>query len=139
MAAYKVFLPHSSLTTGEFNNLHWSELEQANKIPIIVYMLKPISDKSDNNQQSKRHSLYCVRTPSLKTLKSYNFKNICHLLLLSPSHVCYVHDIEKYMRVTLGKPKHNARCRICFNCYLSQQELSDHLNNGICASVINKD
>ena len=54
--------------------------------------------------------------------------------MLSQSHVCLIPNIEKYMGNTLGLNKHNLRCRICFNCFLSQQALADHLKDAICYS-----
>ena len=114
----------------EFNNLHFSELEEANNIPIIVYMLK--KEKTYDENDSVRHKLHCIRVPSLNTFKKYNFQNICHLLMLSPTHLCYIPDIEKYMKNTLGRYKYNFRCRICFNCFSNETQLSDHLNTGIC-------
>ena len=107
LLSYNVSLPVSSTSTGEFNNLHFSELEQANNIAIIVYMLK--KEKIHDKNPAVRHNLHCIRVPSLNTLKKYNFQNICHLLLLSPSHICYILNIEKYLRNTLGITRHNLR------------------------------
>ena len=82
---YKISLPAASIITGEFNSTHWSDLEKANKTPICVHVLKP---------SSRGSNIECVRAPSQKTLQAYSSAEICHLLMLNPSHVCYISDIR---------------------------------------------
>merc|ERR1711955_146895 len=84
-----VELPTSCTILGEFTFDHWSSLERYNKIPIAVHLLKGY-DKEGGVQ------LQCIRAPSLKTISSFHPTPICHLLMISPKHVCYIADIKSY-------------------------------------------
>ena len=66
-------LPPSSVSTGNFSNYHWAELERGNKVPIIVYQLvgknEIVKDHQGRKKTKKNKSvLHCIRT-SPATLK----------------------------------------------------------------------
>ena len=129
---YKVSLPPACTSTGNFSNHHFADLEKANKLPIILYQL--VKQKKHVKNQDVRYNLHCIRTPSPDTLKLYGFKNVCHLLMVSDSHVCYIPNIKKYLNNALEPTKYGVRCQICFNCFKTEEALSYHLNNAICYS-----
>ena len=54
--------------------------------------------------------------------------------MVSASHVCYIPDINRYLENVFCATKVYPRCRICINCFKTEETLSDHLNSGICYS-----
>ena len=121
---YKVLLPKASIVTGEFNFNHWTDLEKANRVPLAIHILK--SQKSTG-----KVNIECIRAPSQKIMQEFSPRDICHLLMLNESHVCYIPDMSKYMEKAFGFSSEK-RCMFCYLTFATQTILGNHLNDGIC-------
>ena len=121
---YNVSLPAASVITGEFNFNHWCNLEKANKIPICVHILK--SSKSGDGL-----NIECIRAPTQKIMQTYSPTKICHLLMLNPSHVCYIPNMKSYMKSAFHQ-YHENRCMFCYLTFNTEIKLDNHLNDGAC-------
>ena len=119
---YEVLLPNASILTGEFNFNHWTDLEKANRVPLAIHILKKSTGKVN---------IECIRAPSQKIIQEFSQRDICHLLMLNESHVCYIPDMSKYMEKVFGKSSKN-RCMFCYLTFTTQTILHAHLTDGIC-------
>ena len=122
---YPVSLPRESVVTGAFTMDHFSGLEKANSIPIAVHFLKKGQTKEGGL------NIECIRAPSNNTIRTYIDSEICHLLMISPFHVCYIPDITQYLKIAF-KSKSKHRCYFCYIAFNSQFNLVDHLRDGGC-------
>ena len=125
LRAYDVQLPISTVMTDSFTMEHWDGLENANRIPICVHILKTGQTKE------KTINIECIRAPTLKTMNKYPHKAICHLLMITPFHVCYIPDINKYLKHAFRSKAPN-RCCFCYIAFYKNQGLLDHLRNAAC-------
>ena len=122
LAAQQIVLPQESIMDNHFNSSHWLSLEKCNNFPIAVYYLKNSSRRVE-----------CIRAPSPKILHRYGMDKICNLLMIAENHVVYITDIIKYLRSATDRFKATRPlCQFCFQTFLNNNILTDHLNNGVC-------
>ena len=122
---YKVIMPPESTMAGEFTMQHWDGLERANKIPIAVHLMK------SGQTKEKSINIECIRVPTNNTIRSYFPSEICHMLMLTPEHVCYIPDVDLYLKQAF-RQKSDHRCCYCYVVFESSLKLISHKREANC-------
>ena len=122
---FEVKIPPESTMTGEFTMHHWDGFERANKTPIAVHLMK------NGETKEKSINVECIRVPSNSTIRTYFPTEICHMLMLTPEHVCYIPDIDLFLKQAFKKT-FDHRCCFCYIVFESALKLNSHKRDGNC-------
>ena len=89
----------------------------------------------DEEEYRDGYYVACVRAPTRQTLQKFS-KPPCHLLMMSPTHVAYIPDIEDYLNKVFHatrRGEHGRRCKYCFAVFGDRREdLQLHYLRGEC-------
>ena len=125
----------------------FAALENANKIPMAVYYIRPAKiKKKKDNSVSEDVTITCLRAPKPEVIKECGgFDNICYVGLISPDHVVLIPDMNEYMQTVFARKRkkgnkyipediRDRRCPFCFGVLRSKQMVLDHVASGVCNS-----
>ena len=96
-------------------------LKKMNKISLVLYDLFVFKKTNDM-------SLSLIRKGKPKV----DEKRIIHLLKISKDHVCYIMDIQKFLKLFFKTPPNSEVCKWCFVQFKNKTEYHDHQISQIC-------
>ena len=124
-------LPNEFMENDEFTIKNFKQLERLNGFPIAVY----------NLQKNKGDGVYleCIVAPTKHILKKFKNVEICHLLMINDTHVCYIPNMKRYMRsIFHDYCKGREWCHLCFAGFGSIDKLAFHLSEGLCFNTMSQ-